>query len=550
MVRKVIRVDQINSEKCIVVYEDGEVECGIAHGRSVSNRFSVSFIIKDYGGAYVEQMGADRCVIRDGDRELEVDLDTGRRIAEERGYPFFAITTKSERREGKFQIHINIGSKEEPKFKKPEVPEEPKSAKPKTEDYVLVERVSGKCYIIKDGKRKSAPKSYALEYAEKYGLKVLDETGECIGETKAEVAEPESVPETSPGEPGSVSPPADGKPIDEGPSDIPAASEKDPEPVPERPKPAPRGTPRSTELAPPPVYIEREQVPPFIVLDLPLAGEDAPPVAAADGNAGRLIVCDGMGGSGNQPIYLNGEVRTMAFAASRCVMAVADSFIHDNHGRFMSDEIGEACRELGELMASSLTDCANENGMVYTARGTLPRFLPTTFASAVYLDEDDAESVSVSVIWAGDSRVYCVLPDSGLHPLSKDDSKGEADDQATIFQDAGMLNTVSIDSPFHLNYRRFTIPKPCMLFASSDGVCQYAGTPMHLEQVFITKGERSIADSMLDFLKCHSQDDRTFAAALVGCSEKEFIESINSRASLIDDLVAKADAISAPFDSI
>jgi len=308
---------------------------------------------------------------------------------------------------------------------------------------------------------------------------------------------------------------------------------------------APPKNPESMELAPAPEYVERVQVPPFIVLDLPLAGEDAPPVAAADGNAGRLIVCDGMGGGGGQHVFLDGEVRTMAFAASRCVMAAADAFIKENHGRFMSDGIGDACRELGELMASSLTDCANKNGMAFRRMGTLARFLPTTFASAVYLDEGDA--VSVSVIWAGDSRVYCVLPDSGLHPLTKDDSKSEADDQATILQDAPMSNVVSIESPFHLNYRRFTIPKPCMLFASSDGVSQYAGTPMHLEKVLITKGERTIADSMLDFLKSHGFDDRTFAAAFIGCGEEEFTESISSRAGLIDDLVAKAEALEAPF---
>jgi len=83
----------------------------------------------------------------------------------------------------------------------PTGPDKP-PAPPAGEDYVLVK--DDKYFLVIGGKRKSAPKSYALEYAKEHGLEIRDDDGD----TPSKPAPPDRHPLGMPAPPSPDAPPA------------------------------------------------------------------------------------------------------------------------------------------------------------------------------------------------------------------------------------------------------------------------------------------------------------------------------------------------------
>lgn len=83
--------------------------------------------------------------------------------------------------------------------------------------------------------------------------------------------------------------------------------------------------------------------------------------------------------------------------------------------------------------------------------------LPTTLASLRYTTVNN--KINVEALWAGDSRCYA-LSKEGLFQLSMDDE--DASGAITNLFYEGNLNT-------KLNYKKYELPQPCILFVVSDG---------------------------------------------------------------------------------
>ncbi|MBR6205003.1 MAG: protein phosphatase 2C domain-containing protein [Candidatus Methanomethylophilaceae archaeon] len=272
--------------------------------------------------------------------------------------------------------------------------------------------------------------------------------------------------------------------------------------------------------------------------DLPFPGheEDAPPVS----NERVAIVCDGLGGAGGVEFKVNGEVHTCAYYASRAVLSIAVKFLEENHEAAFSDDmrhLDQMAEDLRAAIKEGLQKYSDETGINFKGRksgGSMVKLLPTTLASCVYKESED--SVDVICFWAGDSRCYALGKD-GLHQLTDDDARGYVDAMECIIQDAVMNNVICLDHDFRINWKAYRIPKPCFVFAASDGCFAYLDSPMSFESVFLPRADREfdLEQSITASLEAHVNDDRTLAGHMFGIgSEEEYREAFCPRGDALD----------------
>ncbi|MBR4226831.1 MAG: protein phosphatase 2C domain-containing protein [Candidatus Methanomethylophilaceae archaeon] len=270
-----------------------------------------------------------------------------------------------------------------------------------------------------------------------------------------------------------------------------------------------------------------------LLFDVPFPGheEDAPPVA----DDRLAIVCDGLGGAGGVEFKVDGEVHTCAYYASRAVIAIAEGFLRENHALAFSDgmsHLDQMAADLERTVRKGLQDYSDRTGISFKGRksgGSMVKLLPTTLASCIYKDMGDR--VDVICFWAGDSRCYA-LDRSGLHQLTDDDARGYIDAMECIIQDAVMTNVICLDHDFHIRWKAYSVPKPCFVFAASDGCFAYLDSPMSFESLFLPRTDREfdLESSIQGSLEAHENDDRTLAGHIFGIStEEEYREAFCPR---------------------
>lgn len=275
-----------------------------------------------------------------------------------------------------------------------------------------------------------------------------------------------------------------------------------------------------------------------LLFDVPFPGhaEDAPPVA----DERMAIVCDGLGGAGGVEFEVDGEVHTCAYYASRAVIAVVKKFLEDNYDFAFSDgmrHLDQIAVDMNTAIRRGLQAYSDETGINFKGRksgGSMVKLLPTTLASCIYQDKGD--HVEVVCFWAGDSRCYALGKD-GLHQLMDDDARGYIDAMECIIQDAVMNNVICLDHDFHISWKAYSIPKPCIVFAASDGCFAYLESPMSFESIFLprTGAEFDLEKSIQESLEAHENDDRTLAGHIFGISSpEEYIETFSPRGDAIE----------------
>ncbi len=264
--------------------------------------------------------------------------------------------------------------------------------------------------------------------------------------------------------------------------------------------------------------------------------EDAPPVA----DERIAIVCDGLGGAGGVEFEVDGEVHTCAYYASRAVISVVKSFLEENYELAFSDgmrHLDQLAIDLKIAIRDGLQKYSNETGISFKGRksgGSMVKLLPTTLASCIYRDKGD--SIDVICFWAGDSRCYALGKD-GLHQLTDDDARGYIDAMECIIQDAVMNNVICLDHDFHISWRAYSIPKPCVVFTASDGCFAYLESPMSFESIFLprTGADFDLEASVQASLDAHENDDRTLAGHIFGLSSpEEYREAFCPRGDMIE----------------
>lgn len=273
-------------------------------------------------------------------------------------------------------------------------------------------------------------------------------------------------------------------------------------------------------------------------VDKPLKGHDEDAPAYADDK--MLIVCDGLGGGGQNAYLVDGVKRTSAYLGSRKISAACQEFLSAHYDEFCSNMQNPATllAELKTYISEALDYYVNEKGLRNIVRGKSMQMLPSTLAAIVYKHYGD--HTDALVISAGDSRAFVLTPEKGLQQISKDDVFDNVD---AFEKSATMTNNIRQDGDFHINYGYFSLPPKCILLVCTDGCFDYISTPMELEyrlEYSISKcGD--LFDPNKDNLGQYFgsvlvnsglKDDCTMAGVILGYSDSEATKNLFLRRAL------------------
>ena len=253
-------------------------------------------------------------------------------------------------------------------------------------------------------------------------------------------------------------------------------------------------------------------------------------------DTGMIAVFDGCGGSGarKHPDYAG---HSEAFMASRIGAGVLYRCMQQNF----------PCKTEAKLFAKDIIAPSLSNWMKANAPKVDPnkprvkgmRILPTTMAAAL-IQPGCGESLHVSPIWAGDSRVY-ILDANGLSQLTVDDSN-QPDPMEGLYDDGTLTNLISADRDVKLNCCSFEIKPPFMVIAATDGCFGYVSTPMEFEGMILHTMLESAnvaqwEDNLRKLIASFAGDDHTLC--LVSFSYGSFENIQQSFAPRYDELRKK-----------
>lgn len=251
--------------------------------------------------------------------------------------------------------------------------------------------------------------------------------------------------------------------------------------------------------------------------------------------AGMLGAFDGCGGAGaRQHSHYSGH--TEAYMASRiCAGVFYDCFCHC----FPCD--ADAASLTQELFVPALTHQlatlappVDSSGPLM--RGSMVRTLPTTAAVAL-VQQAAGGQLTVSAIWAGDSRVY-VLDRNGLAQLTQDDTT-VPDPMDTLYEDGVLRNVLCSDRAVKLHCATVPIQPPFTVLTATDGCFGYVSTPMEFEGILLdTLLQANSADAweqaLCSCLGSTAGDDYTLCLAAFGYGSLEALQaSLAHRAQLL-----------------
>jgi serine/threonine protein phosphatase PrpC len=266
-------------------------------------------------------------------------------------------------------------------------------------------------------------------------------------------------------------------------------------------------------------------------------GEDAEPsvVLVPERRAILLGVYDGLGGAGSAAVETSGGLTyNEAFVASRVTREEVESWFLDGGSSQLLD-VGDLrtrlAERLTEVAAAHLP--ARSSGV----RSNLARTLPTTVAAAVL--RDAGGELAIEAVWAGDSRVFLLSPQSGLQQLTADHVR-DSDVLHQLVNDSPMSNMVSASNRFEIATSRLVHTGPGVVVCATDGVFGYVHTPGEVECVLLDSLEAasdpaSWGDRLVDRITTYTGDDATLAVAAVGFKDFASLRSaFATRAADVD----------------
>jgi serine/threonine protein phosphatase PrpC len=249
-------------------------------------------------------------------------------------------------------------------------------------------------------------------------------------------------------------------------------------------------------------------------------GEDAEPLAVyhRPSGTGLLAVLDGSGGSGAAPAWQapDGGTHTGAWVGARAARLGTQEWFR----RAVVAGGGDTPHSLADHLRRALHAARPATRSKIT--GSMRRTLPTTLAAVAYGPGEG--TVRWRALWAGDSRAYALLPATGLHALTRDDT-AEDDALAQLRQDPPMTNVVCADRPFTVSAHPAAgcgeFPLPCVLLAATDGCFGYVHTPALWECVLLDTlmRARNAADwaaRLRRSVQAYTADDASISLAALG----------------------------------
>lgn len=237
-------------------------------------------------------------------------------------------------------------------------------------------------------------------------------------------------------------------------------------------------------------------------------GEDSFFCAQSDRSA-VVCVLDGCGGLGARK-YDSFQGHTGAYIASRSVAGAICDWYKDKNN-FLWGNQGKNLDGLRQYIMGAYKVSSQYAIERMKISGSMVRKFPTTMALAYTEKVDD--DIMVHIVWAGDSRVY-LLDYNGLAQLTKDDTEVE-DALDNLTSDAPMMNVLSADGEFELNYKVFRLSHPALIFAATDGCFGYIPSPMEFEGVILqnlitAEKPRQFKEQLYEFLVDCAGDDIAF----------------------------------------
>ncbi|MFI1617153.1 serine/threonine protein phosphatase [Streptomyces lydicus] len=214
---------------------------------------------------------------------------------------------------------------------------------------------------------------------------------------------------------------------------------------------------------------------------VPGRGEDAEPLIAHHWESGQglLAVFDGSGGAGAAPAWQapDGTSRTSAWVGARTARLATECWLHD----VTRDRQDVEPHSLHAYLKYFLDKAPQRHSKI---GGTMRRQLPTTLAGVHYQVSNDEADIELRPLWAGDSRAYALLPESGLHVLTRDHTR-ESDALELLRSDPPMTNLVCADRDFDIDIHHLVLRLPCVLVAATDGFFGYVHTPADFEHLLL-----------------------------------------------------------------
>ena len=249
---------------------------------------------------------------------------------------------------------------------------------------------------------------------------------------------------------------------------------------------------------------------------VPGHGEDSFCYSFCD-TAGLLGSFDGCGGAGARTHgYYTGH--TEAYMAARlCAGSFYDHFRNLFPGRYSAAELTSGV--FGPKTVQRLMDFSppkDETGFVI--KGSSVRTLPSTAAVALIQQEKD-DSMLVSALWAGDSRVY-ILDSTGLAQLTVDDTT-VSDPMLNLYEDGILRNIFCADKPVQLHCKTIRMTNPFLVFSATDGCFGYLSTPMEFEGILLetllkSKCPAEWEQRLMEVIGSIAGDDHTLCMAAYG----------------------------------
>lgn len=267
------------------------------------------------------------------------------------------------------------------------------------------------------------------------------------------------------------------------------------------------------------------------VIDIPKekSVEDAPPLFVVSNDKQRYVigVFDGMGGSGSTLYEENNEIHTGAYLASREAKKAVEQFFRDRFDEdnfsFIQNDIELLKKKIIEKLKKKLSKQQYGKSNI---KSNLVRTFPTTMA--VGLISFLSKKAKIKVLWAGDSRIYCLSTKKGLIQLTKDDLKVDNDPFQNIKNDSPLSNMVNLSNDFSLNFKEIEENMPAVFLAATDGCFQFFPTPMHFENMLLQtlQNAKSIEEwknKISDVLKNISGDDCSISLLCLADNKIDFI---------------------------
>jgi serine/threonine protein phosphatase PrpC len=282
--------------------------------------------------------------------------------------------------------------------------------------------------------------------------------------------------------------------------------------------------------------------------------EDAEPlfVSHSESQEQRLLigVFDGMGGAGAGIVELPKGSYTEAYIASRLLRkfllklgmaGFANPIISGSQRAISSSDFLIRTKGYFEKFSK---EYKIGTGSASRIRGTLTKTLPSTLACAEILTRKNYQGhlqTKIYPMWAGDSRVWVMTPQSGLQQITKDDVD-LADPLEQLRQDPPMNNVVSASVDFSIREHQVELSGPCLVIAATDGICGYVRSPGEVELIVLQAlktahfEKKPFSETLFDSFTKLANDDASCVITSIGFKDLVSVKkAFETRLRLVED---------------